>query len=163
MPFSQNLMCRIIFRFSLCISLFIFSPSYAQNTSDGSLEKNSIQLSKDQALDFFLIEFAIRENVSVELLREAFHDMKWQSVARQYMVPSSITPPLLEYIAALGVDDGRGLLTRTVMAHGMAQKLKEHPVWSGLARGAQVWVGGEPACSAGSESVSVTPPQQCEG
>ena len=77
--------------------------------------------------------------------------------------PSSITPPLLEYIAALGVDDGRGLLTRTVMAHGMAQKLKEHPVWSGLARGAQVWVGGEPACSAGSESVSVTPPQQCEG
>ena len=94
-------MCRIIFRFSLCISLFIFSPSYAQNTSDGSLEKNSIQLSKDQALDFFLIEFAIRENVSVELLREAFHDMKWQSVARQYMVPSSITPPRKNWNAYL--------------------------------------------------------------
>ena len=39
-----------------------------------------------------MIEFAIRENVSIELLRDVFHDMKWQSVARQYMVPSSSGP-----------------------------------------------------------------------
>jgi len=82
----------LFFSFYLIFFLSINTPSHAQNISQASSENNSVQLSKEQTLDFFLIEFAIRENVSIELLRDVFHDMKWQSVARQYMVPSSSGP-----------------------------------------------------------------------
>jgi membrane-bound lytic murein transglycosylase B len=50
---------------------------------------NPLTLSKEQALDFFLIELAIRENLSIDMLREAFRDVKYQTIARQYMVPAS--------------------------------------------------------------------------
>ena len=48
-----------------------------------------ITLSKEQALDFFLIELSIRENLPLETLREAFRDVKTQTIAKQYMVPST--------------------------------------------------------------------------
>jgi len=82
----------LFFSFYLIFFLSINTPCHAQNISQTTSDNNSVQLSKEQTLDFFLIEFAIRENVSIELLRDVFHDMKWQSVARQYMVPSSSGP-----------------------------------------------------------------------
>ncbi len=47
--------------------------------------------------------------------------------------------------AAVGIDDGQGILVRSVMEHGLAQRLREHPVWRGVAAGAQLALGGETA------------------
>jgi len=82
----------IIFKLLLIFSLFLSALSYAQNQDSPSSGSATPSLSKEQALDFFLIEIAIREKLSVETLREAFRDIKWQTTARQYMVPSSSTP-----------------------------------------------------------------------
>jgi len=71
----------------------ISSSSHAQNSGSTSSGIEGVRISKEQALDFFLIELSMRENLSVEMLREAFRDMKWQTVARQYMVPSGNAPP----------------------------------------------------------------------
>lgn len=83
----------IIFKLLLIVGLFLSPLSHAQNQDSPSSNSAPISLSKEQALDFFLIEMALRENLSVDTLREAFRDMKWQNTARQYMVPSSATPP----------------------------------------------------------------------
>jgi membrane-bound lytic murein transglycosylase B len=59
--------------------------------SQASLESSTsptVTISKEQALDFFLIEMAIQENLPIETLRAAFQDVKTQTTARQYMVPS---------------------------------------------------------------------------
>ena len=47
--------------------------------------------------------------------------------------------------AAIGIDDGKGVLVRAVLEQGMARKLKEHHVWSNLATGAQLAIAGEQA------------------
>ena len=83
----------VIFKLLFILSLLLSALSHAQNQDSQSSNSATISLSKEQALDFFLIEMAMRENLSVETLREAFRDMKWQTTARQYMVPSSTTPP----------------------------------------------------------------------
>jgi membrane-bound lytic murein transglycosylase B len=70
----------------------ISSSSHAQNSGSASPGTEGLRNSKEQALDFFLIELSMRENLSIEILREAFRDMKWQTVARQYMVPSGNAP-----------------------------------------------------------------------
>lgn len=47
------------------------------------------------------------------------------------------------YHAAAGIDDGEGMLMRAVVEQGMAQKLKKHHLWKGLAAGAQLALAGE--------------------
>lgn len=47
--------------------------------------------------------------------------------------------------AAVGIDDGQGILVRSTTEHGLAQRLREHPVWRGVAAGAQLALGGETA------------------
>jgi membrane-bound lytic murein transglycosylase B len=89
----------IIFKLLFIFSLLISALSNAQNQDSVSSSSTPISLSKEQALDFFLIEMAMRENLSVEALRDAFRDMKWQTTARQYMVPSGTTPPRKNWAA----------------------------------------------------------------
>lgn len=70
---------------SLCWCTFIAMvhvPSWAQNTQPTTFS------SKEQALDFLLIEVSMRENVAIDLLRQAFEDIQWQNLAKQYMVPA---------------------------------------------------------------------------
>ena len=93
MRFLDRYQMTFIFKVLLIFSLFLSALSYAQNQDSQSSSSTMPSLSKEQALDFFLIEIAIRENLPVETLREAFRDMKWQTTARQYMVPSSSSPP----------------------------------------------------------------------
>jgi membrane-bound lytic murein transglycosylase B len=88
MSFLNTVIYPLFCRLNLCIFLTLIIPSIGHCQNPITDDSNPPKISKDQALDFFLIEFAMRENLSVELLREAFHDMKWQSVARQYMMPS---------------------------------------------------------------------------
>jgi len=83
----------IIFKLLFIFSLLLSSLIHAQNQDSQSSNSEMLSLSKEQALDLFLIEMAMRENLSVETLREAFREMKWQTTARQYMVPSGSTPP----------------------------------------------------------------------
>ncbi len=92
MYFLNRLPLTLIFKLFFIFSLFLAVVGQAQNQDplpSGSLTPT---LSKEQALDFFLIEMAIRENLSVEALRDSFRDMKWQTAARQYMVPSGAAP-----------------------------------------------------------------------
>lgn len=77
----------------VCLLIAISNSGHAQNSGSTSSGSESTRNSKEQALDSFLIELAMRENLSVEMLREAFRDLKWQTVARQYMVPSGNAPP----------------------------------------------------------------------
>jgi len=91
MHFLDRYQMTFIFKLLLIFSLFLSAFSYAQNQDSQSSKLTTTTLSKEQALDFFLIEIAIREKLSVETLREAFRDMKWQTTARQYMVPSGST------------------------------------------------------------------------
>ena len=76
----------------MALNLTTASLSHAQikPSLDLSLDSSTpVILSKEQALDFFLIELSIRENLSIETLREAFRDVKSQPIARQYMAPPS--------------------------------------------------------------------------
>ena len=92
MHFLDRYQMTFIFKLLLIFSLFLSAFSYAQNQDSQSSSSAIPSLSKEQALDFFLIEMAMRENLSVDTLRDAFRDMKWQTTARQYMVPSGSTP-----------------------------------------------------------------------
>ena len=92
MHFLNRYPMTVIFKLLLIFSLYLSTLSHAQNQDSQSSSSATISLSKEQALDFFLIEMAMRENLSVDTLRDAFRDMKWQTTARQYMVPSSSTP-----------------------------------------------------------------------
>lgn len=51
----------------------------------------------------------------------------------------------------MGIDDGQGILVRTVMAEGLGPKLRDHHVWrpGGLLDGAQLCVAGEHAAPLG--------------
>jgi membrane-bound lytic murein transglycosylase B len=51
-------------------------------------EEGGVNISNQQALDFFLIETSIKEDLPLEVLRSAFEDVKPQNTAKQYMVPS---------------------------------------------------------------------------
>lgn len=59
--------------------------------------------------------------------------------------------------AAVGIDDGQGVLVRSVMEHGLARKLREHPVWGDLLAGAQLCVGGEAARPLGVQAAGGAP------
>ncbi|KAI7846408.1 hypothetical protein COHA_000118 [Chlorella ohadii] len=52
---------------------------------------------------------------------------------------------------AAGIDDGQGLLVRTVMGEGLGPKLAQHHVWrrGGLLHGAQLRLAGQPAAPLG--------------
>ena len=60
-------------------------------------------------------------------------------------------PPSPLCLAAVGIDDGQGILVRTVMEAGLGPKLKQHHVWraGGLLDGAQLCVAGEQAAPLG--------------
>jgi len=92
MHFLDRYQMTFIYKLLLIFSLFLSAFSYAQNQDSQSSSSAIPSLSKEQALDFFLIEMAMRENLSVDTLRDVFRDMKWQTTARQYMVPSGSTP-----------------------------------------------------------------------
>ncbi len=80
---------------TIFVSLLIAvsSSGHAQINGTTSSASENTRNSKEQALDSFLIELSMRDNLSIEILREAFRDVKWQTVARQYMVPSGNAPP----------------------------------------------------------------------
>jgi membrane-bound lytic murein transglycosylase B len=74
----------------LLMILTPISQAQSQTLQDPALNPAAeLTLSKEQALDFFLIELSIRENLPLETLREAFRDVKTQTIAKQYMVPST--------------------------------------------------------------------------
>jgi membrane-bound lytic murein transglycosylase B len=93
MNFLKNHFRRLLSHLFICLFGMMILGTHAQSNSAESSASSTIFASKEQALDFFLIEISMRENLSIELLRDAFRDLKWQSLARQYMVPSSSSPP----------------------------------------------------------------------
>ena len=54
---------------------------------------------------------------------------------------------------APGIDDGRGIMARTVLAHGLGDRLRAHHVWDELLRGAQLCVAGEVAPPLGAHAI----------
>lgn len=64
--------------------------------------------------------------------------------------PHTPSPPFSP-CAAEGIDDGQGLLVRTVMGAGLGPKLAEHHVWrpGGLLHGAQLRLAGQPGAPLG--------------
>lgn len=60
-------------------------------------------------------------------------------------------PCLTRPHAAAGIDDGQGMLVRTVMGAGLGRQLAEHHVWrrGGLLHGAQLRLAGQPGAPLG--------------
>lgn len=61
--------------------------------------------------------------------------------------------------AALGIDDGAGILVHMVLASGMGRRLREHEAWEGLLHGAQLVLAGETAAPLGSGAAAEEAPQ----
>lgn len=93
MNFLKNHFPRHLSHFFICMFGMMILGTHAQSNSAENPTSTTSFASKEQALDFLLIEISMREHLSIELLRDAFRDLKWQTLARQYMVPSSSSPP----------------------------------------------------------------------